>query len=297
MGPTPEEGIEMLESVQKFGLKVCLKQWHLHMGTLLTKVSYLCLLRNKPFGSLIWYLCLLRNKLSSSQVSYLCLLKNKFSNWKAFKRTFQWHIYTSSKASKSRGHWSRIKVGCSCVHILWLPQWRRHWDATEVTRARMLKKHSHFTVTWIWYFNGIYAGKVSSHKSFTDITCPQLIMVLQTRLTEEVIVFSRGIININIRGNCVLGGGNSGECHFKPWLHFSWYPLLSSYIFRVLLTVSLEQRETPCRAIQSQSRGSHWRHRQLHNHQRQRQTQLNMETRHTGKLLLKTQKHSLAWYP
>jgi len=29
---------------------------------------------------------------------------------------------------------TRIKVGCTWVHILWLPQ-RRHWDATEVTRA------------------------------------------------------------------------------------------------------------------------------------------------------------------
>ena len=86
-----------------------------------SQVSYLCLLRNKPFGSLISYLCLLRNRLFSSQESYLCLLRNKlfrsqvsylclltnqFSNWKAFKRTSQWHIYMSSKASKLRGHWS-----------------------------------------------------------------------------------------------------------------------------------------------------------------------------------------------
>jgi len=26
-----------------------------------------------------------------------------------------------------------IKVGCTRVHILGLPQWKRHWDATMVT--------------------------------------------------------------------------------------------------------------------------------------------------------------------
>ena len=35
-------------------------------------------------------------------------------------------------------------------------------------------------------------------------------------LKKSVFILELGIININIRGNCVLGGGNSGECHLKP---------------------------------------------------------------------------------
>jgi len=37
-----------------------------------------------------------------------------------------------------------IKVGCTCVHILWSPQWRKNQDATEETRA--VKQH---TLLWL----------------------------------------------------------------------------------------------------------------------------------------------------
>jgi len=39
---------------------------------------------------------------------------------------------------------NRINVSCICVHYLWLPQWRRHWDATGVTRARLKQPFSFY---------------------------------------------------------------------------------------------------------------------------------------------------------
>jgi len=61
------------------------------------------------------------NRLLGSFTGHVNMPLERPPNSKAFKRTFQWHIYTSSKASKLRGHWSGIfywVFGCFLLYLL-----------------------------------------------------------------------------------------------------------------------------------------------------------------------------------